>query len=206
MSLRFRLFLLVAGLAVLLVAGQALLVRSLAARLDRDVALVATRVGEEILSGFAFQTEGGPEGEVKRRLVVVGPRPPEVEGDPGQASGQVPGAGDPAPGSDGEAPAARWVMRREWASSDQRAATFEHRVDVKVVEGEPAHDAAAAEARFVLEPAADHDALLLIGPAHRRAIRIPRLPVVSTLDRFRSELAAGSLALLALGLVAAAAV
>ena len=43
-TLRWRLFLLVAGLAVLLVAAQLWLVRTLAERLDRDVRVVAARV------------------------------------------------------------------------------------------------------------------------------------------------------------------
>ncbi len=51
MTLRVRLFLLVGALVSLLVAGQALLVRSLAGRLDHDLRTVAVSVGEEILAG-----------------------------------------------------------------------------------------------------------------------------------------------------------
>jgi len=197
MSLRLRLFLLVAGLAVLLVAGQALLVRSLAARLDRDVALVATRVGEQILSGFEFHTGDDAAGEAGRRLVLVGPRPPDAG-----AEGAEPGAA----GGEGDAAPPRWVVRREWTETEERPGGFERRLEVKVVENTPPADAAGNDPPFVLEPAPNPDALVLSGPAHRRVIRIPRRPVVSTLDRFGSELAAGSLALLALGLVAAAVV
>jgi signal transduction histidine kinase len=203
-SLRLRLFLLVAGLVALLVAAQTLLVRSLAARLDRDVRVVATRVGEQILSGFEFHTEetGGTvprssaPGETSTTVLFVGP----AAATPGAATPE-PGAPAPEAADKPSSGTPRWVVRREWTRPGAEPGSVEHRLDVRVLAGSPG---AGGTPRLVLEPGADADQLLLRGPALARAIRIPRTPVASTLDRFGSTLAAGSLAILALGLIAAA--
>ncbi|MEO8275196.1 MAG: HAMP domain-containing sensor histidine kinase [Thermoanaerobaculia bacterium] len=61
MPLRRRLFLLLGGLISLLLAGQWLLFRSLNRAVTDDVRTVAFRVGEEILSGFSYRIENGPQ-------------------------------------------------------------------------------------------------------------------------------------------------
>src|SRR5690606_13819210 len=98
-TLRLRLFLLLAGLVALLVAGQTLLVRSLAERLDRDVAVVAARVGEEILSGFEFHADGGESGpnrvaDGRARVLVVTRRASVDGGPPGEGAGAEEPKGD----------------------------------------------------------------------------------------------------------------
>jgi len=182
MTLRLRLFLLLAALVALLVTGQNLLVRSLAERLDRDVAVVAAHVGEEILAGFEFRTgEEEPATRAGERRVLVITR------------GGAPGEGATSPAEGGskatDAPALRWQVDREWTR-----------------EGPDGESAVRRERRVLVEPSGGDGVLLLRGPALARPIPVPRTPVASTLDRFGSQLAAGSLALLALGLVAAAAV
>src|SRR6185295_18104493 len=49
-----------------------------------------------------------------------------------------------------------------------------------------------------------HGALLIRGPRLERRIQLSSAPIATTLDRFGSELTIGSLALLTLGLLAAA--
>jgi signal transduction histidine kinase len=201
MSLRLRLFLLVAGLAVLLVAGEALLVRSLASRLDSDLQVVATRVGEQILSGFAFEAEEPPSAGTRKIVFVTSEAAPGAP-----ASGSAAAGGDAPAKAPGEGDAPRWVVRHEWKTTGPEPGEVANHVDVRVFAGHPPA-AAGAEARvrpFVLEPRADSDVLLLRGPDAGREIRIPHRPVAATLGRFRSQLALGSLGILALGLVAAA--
>jgi signal transduction histidine kinase len=180
MTLRLRLFLLLAALVALLVTGQNLLVRSLAERLDQDVAVVAAHVGEEILAGFEFRTdeEEPPALSGEHRVVVITRGGPLGEGAAPSAKG-----GAAAPG----APTVRWQVDQEWTR-----------------EGPDGGSAVRRERRVLVEPAGRDGVLLLRGPAFERPIPVPRSPVASTLDRFGSQLAAGSLALLALGLVAAA--
>ncbi len=214
MTLRLRLFLLLGGLVALLVVAQAVLVRSLATRLDQDVRLVATRVGEEILSSFELRidptgSEPAPEGE--KRLVVVVPDPAHHAA-PGENAERVGGESAPT-GSDRPV---HWVMKREWTVAGPEPGDFERRVDVRVLPpGTPLPELPAGAARpggaadrqrIEVIPDAAHDLLFVRGPALERRIPIPRGPVASTVERFRSELALGSLALLALGLVAAAVV
>src|SRR5690606_29969234 len=107
--------------------------------------------------------------------------------------GGAPGEGAPSPAEGGskatDAPALRWQVDREWTH-----------------EGPDGESAVHRERRVLVEPSGGDGVLLLRGPALARPIPVPRTPVASTLDRFGSQLAAGSLALLALGLVAAAAV
>jgi len=77
-TLRVRLFLLVGALVSLLVAGQALLVRSLAGRLDHDLRTVAVSVGEEILAGVGSrELPPGTTERVEQHLVIErhGPLP-----------------------------------------------------------------------------------------------------------------------------------
>jgi hypothetical protein len=207
-SLRWRLFLLIAALAALLVAAQLWLVRALAERLDRDVRVVAKRVGEQILSGFEFRTGSGEPAEAPEPD-AAGPT-----GDPDPAAGSSP----------------RWVVRREWIESERGADGFERRLEVQVVEGAETGPVAPSEAegrpkaRFLFVPDAPRsgegngerfagdpvrDALLLRGRPGlglRIPLHVPHGPVISTLDRFGSELVFGSLAILALGLVLAAVV
>jgi signal transduction histidine kinase len=214
LSLRLRLFLLLAGLVALLVAGQTLLVRSLAERLDRDVAVVAARVGEEILSGFEFRAGGGA-GAGEPAAGVDGPTRVLVmtRGVAGTAGGPI----TERTASEAETPAAeaddsslepaevrppiQWKLERSW-NFQRPDGAVESGSEVRVL------DAAGGEAapafKVLLEPDDAHDVLFLRGPALDRRIRVPRAPVASTLDRFRSELAVGSLALLGLGLVGAA--
>ncbi|MCB9378975.1 MAG: HAMP domain-containing histidine kinase [Holophagales bacterium] len=212
MSLRLRLFLLLAALVVLLVGTQAVLVRTLAARLDENVRTVAFRVGEEILSGFQFTTEstddGGSGGE--RRVVFVSTG--GVDSAPAPAA---PGAGDErdhavvVEGSAATEPEMHWVVRREVqrkqpgegieTTVEERTFTFE------AAPGSGDEGTRAIAHKIALEPAGDPGLLVLHGVSERpRPIPIPKAPIASTLERFRSQLFAGSLAVLAVGLLASA--
>lgn len=220
MTLRLRLFLLLAGLVALLVAGQTLLVRSLAERLDRDVAVVAARVGEEILSGFEFRTgEAGEEpadASGRARMLVVTHGAPEsdrsvVEGGP-EPETSAPEAGAPetdvpaAATADAEVAAPHpplvWKLERSW-NWQRPDGAVESGSEVRVLDVGP-DDQPPRPFKVLLEPDPAADVLFVRGPALDRRIRVPRAPVASTLDRFRSELAVGSLALLGLGLLGAA--
>jgi signal transduction histidine kinase len=213
-TLRLRFFLLLAGLVALLVAGQTLLVRSLAERLDRDVAVVAARVGEDILSGFEFRAdENAAEpavGDGRARVLVVthgaaddGESPAtggEGEREPTAPEGAAAAA---SPGGETTAPPAMvWKVERSWdfRRPDGRV---ESGSEVRVLDAAPG-EGAPKPFKVLVEPDAADDVLFLRGPALDRRIRVPRAPVASTLDRFRSELAVGSLALLGLGLAGAA--
>lgn len=191
MSLRWRLFLLIAALAALLVVAQLWLVRALAERLDRDVRVVAARVGEQILSGFEFRTASGEPGATRQPSAAADAT------DAAHAAKTEPGA-DPANGA-----SPRWVVRREWIESERGADGFERRLEVHVVEG----DEPGGVRSLGADGGAAKDLVLLRGRPGlglRIPLRVPHGPVVSTLDRFGSELVFGSLAILALGLALAA--
>lgn len=196
MRLRLRLFLLLSGFALLLVLCQALLVRSLAARLDRDVGKVAVTVGEEILSGFTIVTEDlrpGPDG-VLREIVAFR-----------TSGGLSPGATEAARAPDADGTALRWEQRHVLRSGAPapgetggapRLGRFESETIVR--RGDPA--------AFSLEPGQEGGFLFLRSPLQERRIRVPAAPVASTVERFGAQLLAGSLALLGFGLAAAAVV
>ncbi len=202
MSLRLRLFLLLAALVVVLVGTQAVLVRALAARLDENVRTVAFQVGERILSGFRFESGGSDrEGDRHKVLVVTSgdaaPRAPApVEGGAAEASGTE----------------LRWVLRHEVelregedGTAGGEALVHEKRITLSGDGAPPPHEELVR--RLALEPGAEPDVLFLRGAsAHPQPIPIPRAPVASTLEAFRSRLIAGSLAVLAVGLLAAAVV
>lgn len=197
MSLRLRLFLLLSGFALLLVLCQALLVRSLAERLDRDVDKVAVTVGEEILSGFTLVTEDlrpGPDG-VLREIVAF------------RTSGELssPGAQDAARAPATGGTTMQWKQRYELqarapAPGGDGSARPQERFESETIvrHGDPA--------AISLEPGREGGFLFLRSPLQERRIRVPAAPVASTVDRFGAQLMAGSLALLGFGLVAAAVV
>jgi signal transduction histidine kinase len=196
MPLRRRLFLLLAAFALLLVVGQALVVRSLSARLGRDVGTVAVTVGEEILSGFTFVTEdvrGGPDGPV-REIVAF-------------RASATPPAGDPPPSPtawEGEAGSlVRWEERRELrflAPEGAGEAPGGERIESETIVRHGPPEA------FSLEPARGGSVLFLRTPLRERRIEVPHAPVAATVGRFRRELLLGSLALLGFGLLVAAVV
>jgi signal transduction histidine kinase len=219
MSLRLRLFLLVAGLVALVVAAQAALVGSLAARLERDVRSVAVTVGEEILSGFSFRTESGGSGRLETHVVFLRTR---------ESVATLP-SGAPAPAGEASSPPGRWVEHDQVEmigapAGETPERVVEEELGVKLPRAEPsaaAGVAATSAERFPLRPAPGggasvsgpprprvepdaSGAILVRGPLVERRIPVPNAPVVATLARFRSELTAGTLVLLFLGLAAAA--
>lgn len=212
MSLRLRLFLLLAGLVVLLVGTQAVLVRTLSDRLDESVRTVAFRVGEEILSGFRFETDlsGAERGKGENRVVVVttggtDAAEPAPAADP-QRRDEGTGAAAPPDGRE-----LHWVVRHEiqrQAPGEGEKTTVEERTFAFRNPPEGGEVAVEELARKVaLEPGGEPGVLVLHGVSERpRPISIPRAPIASTLERFRSQLFAGSLAVLAVGLLAAAVV
>jgi signal transduction histidine kinase len=112
MTLRRRLFLLVAAVVCLLVVGETLLVRRLAAELDREVATVVVRVGEELLSGFDLRLpNAGGDGETaaSRRLWVA--RSEIVLRRPGEASPGAPA--QPPPAGAARGPIVRFTTENE---------------------------------------------------------------------------------------------
>lgn len=233
MSLRLRLFLLVAGLLSLLLVAQALLVRSLAAHLTENVRAVALRVGNEILSGFEFRSGGGeedldgraerPRVEREARVVVLAARPQDAGPECGVEPGELPGP--PEKGT------FHWVVRQEtaWGSGghphrpggDGPGGPPEERAEVEVeaLPGPAGHPPRSRTVttertadgtvtrefhRIMVDSPPDTGMLVVRGPQLERAIPIPHAEVGATLERFGSRLLLGSLAILALGLLATA--
>jgi signal transduction histidine kinase len=191
MPLRRRLFLLLAAFALLLVVGQALLVRSLSARLGRDVGTVAVSVGEEILSGFTFVTEdvrGGPGGPVREIVAFRAAETAAVEA----------GASRPAP-------LVRWEERHELRLKRRTPAETADGAPVERIETETIVERGPT-GELSLAPGREGSVLFLKTPLRERQIRVPHAPVAATVDRFRRELQLGSLALLGFGLLVAAVV
>jgi len=187
MTLRLRIFLLVAGLVLAVVAGQALLVRSLAGRIDHDVRTVATSVGRDILSGFFFETRveaTNHEASGERVLTFVTKE---------QSPDSPLAAPESAASEDGTA---RWVIRQETRTRDPSGEHVERRIETELRPG-PGTES------FSLEPDPGSDVLFLRGPLPERRIAIPVSPVASTLGQFQRRALVGSLALLLAGLVAA---
>jgi len=194
MSLRLRLFLLLAALVAVLVAAQAWLVRSLAARLDSDVATVATRFGQELLSTYEFRTvEGDDPVSAQPKVYFFG----RQESGPGAKSST-----SSVKSLDGDS--GRWVVQEEWVEPSAEDGALERRIDVRILSpGE--HPPQGAEwVRPVLEPVGEGSVVFRRGPLAVKQLEVPKGPVTSTLERFRSELLTGSLALLGLGLLGAA--
>ena len=201
MSLRRRLFLLLGSLICLLLVGQWLLFRSLTRAVTDDVRTVAFRVGEEILSGFSYRIESRshretPEGAAadegadagsETHVVVVTAQPQDDEQEVAvQAPPTASGAATWSPAV--EPP--RFVMRRE--------------LHLKSPGSAAAEPPGPHLRKIVLETDAARDVLFVRGPAMKRRIPIPNAEVASTLDRFGTHLLLGNLALLAVGLLAAA--
>ena len=186
MTLRRRIFLLVAGIVCLLLLGETLLVRSLAGQLDRDVTAVVVEVGEDLLSGFEFRTGGDKPARRPGEFVV---EREELE--------RLPPAGGAVGGGEVVLRRKVWVTRTDSsASTEVPAPVEEHGVRV----GEPIDETIEG---LSLVPG-ERNVLFVRGPRFERHLRIPSTPVASTVERFESRLLAGSLALLALGLVATA--
>lgn len=187
-TLRRRLFLLVAGVVCLLVVGETLLVRKLAAELDREVAAVAVRMGEEILAGFELRMGATAEGERRVESFVLLPKRPAALADEAtrrllvRRSETIVRRFEPAPG-ERDAPLAGEPFSFEL--------------------GDPPGEDVERQ-RLELEPGAHAGVVLLRGPALERRLRIPSAPVASAVDRFESRLVTGTLALLAAGLAAIA--
>lgn len=228
MSLRLRLFLLVAGLLSLVLVAQALLVRSLATRLTENVRTVAVRVGNEILSGFELRTgddEAGPAaGHETRVLVLAGP-PAGVSSRRGESEGvaEAPPVERSGPSEKGKL---RWVVHQETAwghtNGEGRGPGLgetpqgKDRLEVgaQARSGEPGSETIVTERRhdgstvtreihrMVVDSPPEANMLFVRGPQLERAIPIPHAEVSSTLEAFGTRLLIGSLAILALGLLA----
>ncbi len=218
MSLRRRLFLLLGGLICLLLVGQWLLFRSLTQAVTDDVRTVAFRVGEEILSGFSYRTEsrqpagsestgttpgGAPAGEESETHVVI-VTTGEAEGAPPTGPTGPDSAAELA-GDDRPHPI---VLRRELHFRGTGARVAGTETGVATAEGTPAgvdgEPPTTHLRKMVLETDAARDVLFVRGPEMQRRIPIPNAAIATTLDRFGSRLLLGNLALLAVGLAAAA--
>lgn len=199
MSLRTRLFLLVGGLAAVLVVAQWWLVRSLSRDVSSEVGDVAFRVGEGVVASLGMVERSPHPGS--------GPAP-----DPRALARrfELPAAAPAAPG-------ARSVVEREIVireiDGELRVASQRVKVgatdgsivstDQIVGEGDPLTE------RFVtLSVDTAHDAgfLKVHGPAMERRVPIPRGGLEDALDAFRRRLLAGSAALLLCGILVAAAI
>ena len=215
MSLRRRLFLLLGGLICLLLVGQWLLFRSLTQAVTDDVRTVAFRVGEEILSGFSYRTEsrqpagsestgttpgGAPAGEESETHVVIVTT--------GEAEGALPTGPDGAAELAGDDRPHPIVLRRELHFRGTGARVAGTETEVAATEGVPAgvdgEPPVTHLRKMVLETDAARDVLFVRGPEMQRRIPIPNAAIATTLDRFGSRLLLGNLALLAVGLAAAA--
>ncbi len=219
MSLRRRLFLLLGGLICLLLVGQWLLVRSLTQAVAEDVRTVAFRVGEEILSGFSYRTESrtyerssAPSGVASAAVAPADPGAPAAPAAPAAPPNAAANdfethvvivTSEPrtvvadAPPAD-EKPEQRLVMHRELRFRTPDGAT------VLEARGSGNELPESELRKIVLETDAARDVLFVRSPAMKRAIPIPHAEIASTLERFRSQLLLGNLALLGAGLLGAA--
>ena len=223
MSLRLRLFLLFAGVLTLLLVAQVLLVRSLTGRLTENVRTVAVNVGNQILSGFELHSgeeDGRRDAGHEARVVVLA-------GDP--AHRPHAGEDDRGPGREPDSAdkeAFRWIVREDatWGGGsppppppppggaqprpippgpERRPPAGEPGIATIVTERHENGAVVSREVRrFALDAPPEADMLFLRGPKVERAIPIPHAEVSTTLERFGSHLLIGSLAILALGLVA----
>jgi signal transduction histidine kinase len=184
---------------------------------------VAITVGEEILSGFAFETgretgretgleNGGPGQKIEGDFLFVRPREPNAAERSAAPNGVADGADEsaaavPVPGAKEEIE----LVTEELAGDATGQRLFQHRVWVRrtpdapgaLLAGHEAHERLLPMKRPIVVPDGQ-GALLVRAPQLERRISLPRQPFASTLDRFGSELTIGSLALLTLGLFAAA--
>lgn len=230
MTLRLRFFLLVAGLLSLVLVAQAMLVRSLAARLTENVRTVAVRVGNEILSGFELRSgddEMPPASGHETRVLVLAGSPetgtaPRAEGG---ADRRAAGTGPSEPAEKGRL---RWVVHEETAwrhahehdpapgPADRSPEKDKVEVAMRTLAGHPGSGTIVTERRqdgstvtreihrMVVDSPPEADMLFVRGPQLERAIPIPHAEVSSTLEAFGSRLLVGSLAILGLGLLATA--
>lgn len=209
MTLRLRLFLLVAGLVALVVLAQALLVRSLAARLDRDAHTVAMTVGEEILSGFEYKRRDGAflpgtEGEKVEGDLLFFRTLEEEDAVERRAAGGSPEEVSTAPAEPGAEPHPEWHEHQRIEIVARSADGPSRRLLEETLRRGDGEPPLLAKRPFVVPDG--EGALLLRGPRLERRIVLPPSPFATTLDRFGSELTIGTLVLLTLGLAAAAVV
>jgi len=207
-SLRLRLFLLVAGLVSLLVVGQIALVRALEARIDADVTAVAVQVGQDLLSGFAFEREGDGNRQVTRGMVWLQERRPSGQG----ATEAAPEIEGDAIAPDGVAPRSRFEWRIEENLQFRGRPTPEQLEEAgrlfgrSIVRRElfPLQLPPGSDSAVSLLPDGSGHVVVYNGANPAAKIRVPAQRVTSSVDRFGSQIVAGTLALFVLGLVAAA--
>lgn len=220
MSLRLRLFLVLAGLVAVLLAAQVWWVRSLADEMSTEVEAVAVTVGRAVASlveptdasGTAASDEEPPAAAPHHRLIVrLETR--DGESDPAAAAERLRAL---APALDPLPPEVlREILeRRRQSAPGENAAAEPIVVDGKTysftavgsdeVDGGRAAGERGPEVVFLGAPR-HGSALTVLQPGlgqHR--IPIPQAGLRSRLDRFGRRMIAGTLALLAAGLVVAA--
>lgn len=190
-TLRWKLFALIGALLALMVGAEWLLVDRLTKDLRVEVSAVATSVGQDIVKVLRPVEENGEEsvpGGTAHRIVVhdearVVTLPPA--GDGAKVIALTPGGGETRtiaipPGKDGEA------ARRIFVTT------------VQTSEG----GTTSTTKRFAASGATGF--LWVEGPAARARIPIPGVGVKDAVTRFRTRLVLGSLAIVAVGLLAAA--
>lgn len=183
MTLRLRLFLLLGALVALLVAGQAVLVRSLARDLAEEVGEMVVSVGESVVSAVGEGPLDLPPLEdraVRERHVRVI---------------QVPRGEEPPQGG-------VTVHLDEETETIKRPAGETGAAPEEIGVRETKH----AEIKIKLIDKGGERTLVMDDGGEARAIPIPERGVEREVGRFRRRLLAGSLALLGLGLTVAAVV
>ncbi len=186
MTLRRRLFLLLGALVALLVAGQVVLVRSLTRELADEVGAVAVSVGESVAAAVGEEPRFLPKlpGEIlhERQVRVIRVPPPGPDG-PRQLTLDV----DDVEVDEAAGPAEKGAVPEEGGELGERE--VKHTVvKVKLLDK-------GSERTLVLDDGGE-----------ARAIPIPERGVSREVGRFQRRLLLGSLALAALGVVAAAVV
>lgn len=186
MTLRRRLFLLLGALVALLVAGQVVLVRSLTRELADEVGAVAVSVGESVAAAVGEEPRFLPKlpGEIlhERQVRVIRVPPPGPDG-PRQLTLDV----DDVEVDEAAGPAEKGAVPEEGGELGEREVKHSV-VKVKLLDK-------GSERTLVLDDGGE-----------ARAIPLPERGVSREVGRFQRRLLLGSLALAALGVVAAAVV
>jgi signal transduction histidine kinase len=207
MSLRLRLFLILATVIAALLGAHAWLVRSLTHELIAEVDSVALSVGKQVATVFAelpVEVRAGvPPGQKIKVLHVVDRRPDAPKNAPKRTETVAGRAGEAEDRTDTGAVQRRRVHSQTYA---YRIRTDDEKGGLDVGQtGKPGGPASGhvEEIEIRLEQGGRSRFLHLLGPDLRAQVPIPQLGLLATIEDFQRRMVLGSLGLLAVGLVAA---
>jgi signal transduction histidine kinase len=195
MTLRLRLFALLVALAGLLAIGEWMLVRTLAADLEEELASAAASVSQDVLrllhladalpSPLPAGAEGKPGAKIERRVFVMenhtvvkrepgGRGEPLVEGMPGKPLPLPPAKAAQGPSGTEEA---RGIVEQQTTGPDGKIITELHRVTARLEPGSAAH------------------VVVFRGPKDTQRVPVPTSGVEHAIERFTRRLLLASLGL-----------